>query len=80
VNDSVSDGADLWELSCVFEPIDQQADGRFLVQGIDLAILLASAAGLGHDPAGVLQPDPIDPTGQTPRGRIGPIKERELEA
>ena len=35
---------------------------------------------LSHHPPGILQPDPIDPTGEEPRGRIGPLKERELEA
>jgi hypothetical protein len=61
------DGGDLRETDRAFEPIDQQADGRFLVRGIDRAILLATAIGLGHDPPGILQPDPIDPTGKEPR-------------
>ena len=76
----MSDGADFRKPDCAIEPIDQQADGRLLVRGIDPAILLATAAGLGDDPPGILQPDPLDPAGQEPRGRSGPLKERELEA
>ena len=74
------DGCDCRETDFAFEPIDQQADGRLLVRGIDPAILVATAAGLGQDPPGILQPDPIDPTGQEPRERIGTLKERKLEA
>ena len=80
VNDTMPDGGDLREPDRALEPIDQQADGRLLVRGIDPAILLATAVGLGHDPPGILLPDPIDPTGQEPRGRIGPLEERKLEA
>ena len=80
MNDTMPDGGDLRETDCAFEPIDQQADGRLLVRGIDPAILLATAAGRGQDPPGILQPDPIDPAGQEPRGWIVPLKERELEA
>ena len=67
INDTMPDGGDLREPDCAFEPIDQQADGGLLVRGIDRAILLATAIGLGHDPPGILHPDPIDPTGQEPR-------------
>ena len=80
MNDTMPDGCDFREPDRVFEPIDQQADGRLLVRGIDRAIFLATAAGIGDDPPGILQPDPIDVAGQDPRGRIGPLKERELEA
>ncbi len=80
VNDTMPDGGDCRETDCAFEPIDQQADGRLLVRGIDPAILLATATGLRQDPPGILQPDPIDATGQEPRERIGTLKERELEA
>ena len=79
MNDTMPDGADIREPDCAFEPFDKQADGRFLVQGIDPAMLFTTAAGLGHDPPGLLQPDPLDPTGEALRGRIGPFKERELE-
>ncbi len=80
INDTMPDGGDLREPDCAFEPIDQQVDGGLLVRGIDRATLLATAIGLGHDPPGILHPDPIDPTGQEPRWRIGPLEERELEA
>ena len=46
MNDTMPDGGDLREPDCVFEPIDQQADGRLLVRGMDWAILLATAGGL----------------------------------
>ena len=64
MNDTMPDGGDLREPDLAFEPIDQQADGRLLVRGIDRAILLATAAGIGDDPPGILQPDPIDLAGQ----------------
>ena len=80
LNDTMPDSGDLGEPDCAFEPIDQQVDGRPLVRGLDPAILLATAAGLGHDPPGILQSDPIDPAGEQPRGRIAPLKEGELEA
>ena len=67
INDTMPDGGDLREPDRAFEPIDQQVDGGLLVRGIDRAILLATAIGLGHDPPGILHPDPIDPTGQEPR-------------
>ncbi len=80
INDTMPDGGDVRETDRAFEPIDQQADGRLLIRGIDRAILLATAIGLGHDPPGILQTDPIDTTGQELRRRIGPLEERELEA
>ena len=66
MNDTMPDGGDLREPDCVFEPIDHQADGRLLVRGLDPAVLFATAAGLGQDPPGILQPDPIDLTGEEP--------------
>ena len=80
VNDTMPDGGDLRESDCAFEPIDQQADCRLLVRGIDPAILLATAAGRGQDPPGILQPDPIDATGLDQREPLVTLKERELEA
>jgi hypothetical protein len=80
VNDTMPDGRDCRESDFAFEPIDQQADGRLLVRGSDRAILVATAARIGQDPAGLIQPDPIDATGQEARGRIGLLKERKLEA
>jgi hypothetical protein len=80
MNDSMSDGGDFRETDCAIEPIDQQADGRPVVRGSDRAILVATAAWIGKDPAGLIQPDPIDATGQEARGRIGLLKECELEA
>ncbi len=80
MNDAMPDGGDLLEPDRAFEPIDQQAGGRLLVRGIDRAILRATNAGIGHDPPGIREPDPIDLTGQEPRGWIGPLEDRELEA
>ena len=80
INDTMPDGGDLREPDRAFEPIDQQVDGGLLVRGIDRAILLATAIGPGHDPPGILHPDPIDPTEQEPRRRIGPLEEGEFEA
>ena len=78
MNDTMSDGGDLRESDRVFEPIDQQADGRLLVRGIDRAIFFASTAGICDDPPGRLQPDSIDLARQQPHGRIGPLIECEL--
>jgi len=80
VNDTMPDGCDCRETDCAFEPIDQEADGRLLVRGIDPAILLATGRGRGQDPSGILQPDPIDATGQDPREPLVTLKDRELEA
>ena len=78
MNDSMSDSGDLRETDLAFEPIDQQADGRFLVWGIDRAILVAAAVGPGQDPPGIRHPDPIDPTGHEPLGRIVRSKSANL--
>jgi hypothetical protein len=51
-----------------------------MVRGVDLAVILATTAGPGQGPPGILQTDPVDPTGTEPRGRISPIEEREPEA
>ncbi len=80
MNDSMSDAGDFRETDCAIEPIDQQADSRLLIRGIDPAILVATAARIGQDPAGLVQPDPIDATGQEARGWIGLLKEPKLEA
>ena len=45
INDTMPDGGDLREPDVAFEPIDQQANGRLLVRGIDRAVLLATAIG-----------------------------------
>jgi hypothetical protein len=54
MNDSMSDGCDCRETDRVFEPIDQEADGCLLIGGVDLSILVATAAGIGYDPPSVL--------------------------
>src|SRR5664279_5568920 len=80
MNDTMPDGGDLCESDCAFEPIDKQVDGRLLVRGIDRAVFFTLSVGPGQDPPSIIQADPIDPTGQEPRGRLGPLKECELEA
>ena len=72
------DRGDLGEADRNFEPIDQQADGRLLIRGIDPAVYLAATVGLDDDPPRILRSDPIELTGQEPLGRIAPVEERKL--
>ncbi len=46
MDDTVPNGGDLGQANSAFEPIDQEASGRLLIWGIDLAILCAAADGL----------------------------------
>ena len=79
MNDSMPNCGDSRETNRAFEPIDQQADRNRLIWDLNPTFLGTTAVGLVNDPPGILQPDSIDLTGQSPHGRIGPLEEREFE-
>jgi hypothetical protein len=79
VDHAVPDRRECGEPHLAIDPLDQQPRGRPMVRCLDRGLADRAADADGGQPrAG--QADPLDPARGPPRGRVGPIEQRELQA